>query len=185
MNNEEKRKILLEIRSRAESLISPEDDSFYRDIIVNIDKRIYAIELNNKYGVNVRLREVLGKDYAHIDRYNCDIYIQKVKRILNSKEQPKENEILMVFSFSTGAYIFGDIYYGDLFNEFFEELKKYNYKYIDDLNHDIYFTLEEGSKLFKDYKDIYQKYEKKYFERVKQIKRQELLEELERLDKTE
>ena len=109
--------------------------------------------------------------------------------VLNSEEQPKEDEILIQFAYPTGAYIFGgggwlpskDNYDRELFEEFFEELKTYNYKYIDDLNFYLYFNMENGIKLFKNYDDICKKYQDKWNKRANERKKERLRKELEEL----
>jgi len=53
-------------------------------------------------------------------------------------KQP-EDELLLVISFPTGAYIFGDDYPTEFFKEFFQELKTYNPKYTDTTNKTLYF----------------------------------------------
>ena len=141
-------------------------------------KRIIVKEnLKEKYGVEINIRYINGEENVLIDGWDEYglIFIKRYKNgdVLNSKEQP-DNELLFAFKFHTGAYIFGENYYHDLFNEFFEELKSYKPKYKDELNDSLYFEMENGSKLFNEYDVICKKYQEKYY----QLKKEEEVKEL-------
>lgn len=104
------------------------------------------------------------------------------RTILNSDTQPTEDEMLFYISFSTGAYVFGDDYDKELFNRFFEELKTYKPKYIDELNHDLYYDLKKGAKIFKDYDKIFKKYSEEHKKRYKRNKYEKLKKEIQKME---
>ena len=126
-----------------------------------------------------------------IERYYGNISIGKGMKVLNSKKQPKEDEMLFKFAYPTGAYIFGGSgWYGSdsnydtkTFDEFFEELKTYNYKYIDNMNSCLYFSMENGAKLFNKYQEICEKYQNIWNKRAKEKKKEELEQQLKDLNR--
>lgn len=149
----------------------------------------------DNYGVEIKASRINGEESIKIDDEYADIYITRIlgqgnNHILNSDKQPN-NELLMTYSRSTGSYIFGgawgtDRYYDhELFDMYFEELKKYNYSYIDDLNHKLYFTLDEGFRLYKNYKNICKKYQELFNERRKQHRIDEMKKKIEKLESDE
>ena len=170
-----------------------EEQNDIKTIAERLSKHIIKYFYHDKYGLDLKAYRIESKENINVDDTYADISIYRVRGddvsyILNSKEQPN-NELLMVYSHSTGSYMFGggafsiDEYYDpDLFDMYFEELKKYKYKYIDPINHKIYFDLEEGSKLYKDYKNICEKYQKLFDERRKKYKTERLREQLKELE---
>ena len=60
----------------------------------------------------------------------------------------------------------------------YKELKDY----IDEINQNIYFTIEEGIKLYNDYGDICKKYQKLFNERLKIDKKNKLKSQLEKME---
>lgn len=176
-----------------------EDNIFDEDAImlrkIKDELKYYKIKYDyfDKYGVEIKSNNIMSKESITLDETYANIYISRILGkdncyILNSDKQP-DNELLMCYSHSTGSYMFGggswgnDSYYdSELFDMYFEELKKYNYSYIDDLNHKLYFTLDEGFKLYKDYKDICEKYQKLFDERRKQHKIDEMKKKIEELE---
>ena len=66
-----------------------------------------------------------------------------------------------------------------------EELKTYNYKYIDDMNSCLYFSMENGAKLFNKYQEICEKYQNIWNKRAKEKKKEELEQQLKDLDKVD
>lgn len=158
-----------------------------------VHKYIIKYYYHDKYGLDLRVYNISSEESINVDDRYSTISIYRIKGddisyIPNSEEQPN-NELLMSFKHHTGSYMFGgggfgeDTYYDpDLFNMYFEELMKYNYKYIDPVNHALYFDLDEGSKLYKDYKKICDKYQKLFDERRKKAKAEKLREQLKELE---
>ena len=129
---------------------------------------------------NVDLKELdfYNLDWVYINRGYGNICIGKGMEVLNSYIQPEKDEMLIKFAFPTGAYIFGGYYDKKAFNEFFDELKTFNYKYIDDINSCLYYDMENGAKLFNKYQEICNKYQKKWDKRAKEKKKEELKKQL-------
>lgn len=102
----------------------------------------------------------------------------------NNKKQPEVGKWIFKLSFSTGAYIFGDDYDTETFNEFFTELiEKYNPDFRDDLNHSLYWYVDNpnASKIANDVNSIYKKYLKNRNDRIKKYRIKELEKEIARL----
>lgn len=185
MNYKDKRKAFEDILSKVKEILLEEDSYFLRELARELESMIFAYDLNEKYGLNISEKQIVSNKSIHLEKYRGDIYIRSRVHVLNSMVQPKEAEMLMEFSFPTGGYIFGGNYDMDLFNVFFEELKTYKYKYIDEINKSLYFDLKEGSDLYKDYEKIYDKYRKLYIKKDKERRKKELLEELERMEEND
>ena len=179
------KELLLDIKEKLKKLDELWDECEIRNFEREIDKKLKVIEYKEKYDIDLKTRDIQNADWIYIERFKGTIYIGKGMKVLNSDAQPDENEELIAFCYPTGPYIFGSDYDTEVFEEFFEELKKYNFKYIDDINAKLYFELEQGSKLFKDYDKICKKYQELYDLRSKERKKEELKKQLEMLDKEE
>lgn len=182
--------ILNDIKRLLEQLNELEDDYEVRSFEDKIEKKLEVIKYKETYDIDLKERDFNSLDNVFIDRFKGDIRIGYVKRIFNSDKQPKEQEKLFSFSYPTGPYIFGggsfssfDNYDIETFNEFFEELMKYGYKYIDGLNHKLYFEIEDGVRLFKDYPEICKKYQEIWDKRAIEKKKELLKKQLEEFDK--
>ena len=174
--------LLLHIKEHLKNLLTVDDDYKIRDFLETVKIKLRVINLNKNYGLKIQERDCKGSTFIRIDRYKGSIYIDTPSTILNSTAQPTVGEELMSFDFPTGAYIFGNDYDKELFNEFFEELKTYGYKYIDEINHHIYFDLVNGTKLFNEYPNICQNYQCKYNKRAQERKKERLLAELREME---
>lgn len=164
-----------------------------KDLVKIEASQLFCIRDNHLLGI--KLSNLLGFEneiYVSDSRYqrigNLFNFIHYVKwgenmRISWSDDgrQPEIGEELIEYSFSTGPYVLGGHYDTATFQEFFQELKKFEPKYTDTKNCSLYFTLENGAKLFKVFKDLYQKYKDLSHERNIENKRQELLKQLEEL----
>ena len=165
-----------------------DEDRTLRDIKEKIKKFKVKYEYLDKYGLDLQIDNIDSSESILLSEEYANIRIARVDRISNSFEQPN-NEILMVFSHATGSYMFGggvfsdySYYDDDLFDMYFEELKTYKYSYIDEINQKIYFTIEEGIKLYNDYGDICKKYQKLFNERLKIDKKNKLKSQLEKME---
>ena len=187
------KELLLDINDKLEKLYGLDNDYEINNFKNKIDKKLKVIEYKEKYDIDLREKDFHRLDWVFIKRYYGNIYIGKGMKVLNSEKQPKENEMLFQFAYPTGAYIFGgsgwcgsDCNYDEkTFDEFFEELKTYNYKYIDDLNNCLYFSMENGAKLFNKYQEICEKYQNIWNKRAKEKKKEELEQQLKDLEKVD
>ena len=102
----------------------------------------------------------------------------------NIPNGPKINPTeLLKISFPTGAFIFGDDYDTELFEDFYAELHEVIPAYEDELNYALYYTVENGSKAYEHYRQTYKKYEEMALDRRKQRRIKELEKTLEELKK--
>jgi len=188
MNKEEQRKVIEQIYDLLKTFKREnynDEENFLDRIKDEVNKFKIKYDFLDKYGIDIKKDNIFHEESIIIDDRYARISIYRIRgdktsRILNSDKQPN-NELLMEYNHSIGSYMFGgggwssDHYYdSELFDMYFEELKKYKYKYIDNLNHHIYFDLEEGFKLYKDYKNICDKYQKLFDERRNNAKIKEL-----------
>lgn len=187
------KELLLDINDKLEKLYKLDNDYEINNFKNKIDKKLKVIEYKEKYDIDLREKDFHSLDWVFIERYYGSIYIGKNMKVLNSEKQPKENEMLIEFAYPTGAYIFGGSgWYGSdsnydrkTFDEFFEELKTYNYKYIDDMNSCLYFNMENGAKLFNKYQEICEKYQNIWNKRAKEKQKEELEQQLKDLYKVD
>lgn len=157
----------------------------------NIDSKTWELRsIYDKINDLVRKVEMLNK-YEQLDA-DCDVFgkinfvgdcgIWFIKEILNvGKIEP---ETLLYIGFPTGAYIFGDEYDIDYFFEFYEEVKIIEPKYEDKINHKLFYSFENDMafKAYKHYKNTLFKYQKRYKDRKKDRRIEELKNELKRLE---
>ena len=92
-----------------------------------------------------------------------------------------ENEWLLFVRFPTGAYTFGNNYKAGVFNRFFDELKQFNPKYIDTVNHCLCFDSTTALGFVNNASDIFDKYQVITTEAGKQAKIDKLQAELDKL----
>lgn len=171
---------LIRLVKKHEGLI----DLDIRDIEFKKERDLLLLELND-LGIPINYT-IYNTNY--IDLYNNWIYYVNFKSgngytisCPDDGRQPVD-ERLIVVSFSTGAYIFGEQYDTKTFNEFFNELKSYGYRYIDSANSSIYYDLITGAKVYKDFKDLYAKYLQLAKERNKQNEINKLRKQLQELE---
>ena len=117
---------------------------------------------------------------------NWDTKRQSISWEDNDK-QPCQGETLFKLSFSCGAYVFtGDCkeYYilRDLFKETVSEFLKFKPRYSDSHNNSYYFTLEDGAKVYANYKQILDNAFAKVPVILKEYRKQKLMEQLKELE---
>lgn len=165
----------------------------YKDICIydtdemesKANKHLFGIELKEKYGLNINPRDIHSLEYIRFGEYKAiGWWGEKYRRTVSWSDdgnQPKD-ELLFVIGFSTGAYIFGDDYPEEIFKEFWEELKKYQPKYCDTVNHNMYFSIQSASKIFNDFDSLLTKFREIYRDQAKARKIKKMKEELEKLE---
>lgn len=178
MSAEEMKELLLDIKEKLNKLDELCDECEIRNFNQKIDKKLKVIEYKEKYDIDLKETDFYNLDWVYIKRNYGSIYIGKGMKVLNSNIQPEKDEMLIQFAFPTGAYIFGSYYDEKVFNEFFDELKTFNYKYIDDINSCLYYDMENGAKLFNKYQEICNKYQKKWDKRAIEKEKKELRKQL-------
>ncbi len=124
---------------------------------------LFGIELKEKYGLDIDPKNMRSLDYNSFGDHLCiSRYGEGRKRTISWPDQDRqpENELLLQIGFPTGAYIFGKDYPKELFQKFFNELKTYKPKYTDSHNDCLYFSMDNASGVFNNFKAILQKYYK-------------------------
>lgn len=125
---------------------------------------LFGIKLKDEYGLNIDPKYVNRFDWYEVNRY-CHICTWGTGHSISwsdDKRQPEIGEVLVVYSFPTGAYIFGSSYENDypteFFKSFWDELKSYSPKYCDTVNHSLYFSIETAKDVFNNFNEILKKY---------------------------
>lgn len=149
---------------------------------------LLGLELKEKYGLNINPEDVRSLDYNNFGKYrSIGWWGEKYRRTIswsNDGSQP-EDELLLSLCFPTGAYIFGNSndndYPEELFKKFWQELKSYNPEYVDTVNKNLFFSIENASKIFNDFPGILEKYYEINKRDSKERKIKKLKEEIEKL----
>jgi IS1 family transposase len=134
----------------------------------------YSVDIRDKLNLLItreKIQESFGiklKDcYEYDDTYfkvGYDQYIAKYgedyKRTISWSDDGRqpEDEWLLAITYPTGAYIFGDDYQKETFEQFFNELKSFEPKYVDTNNHCVYYTADKAKAVYEKVDEIYQKY---------------------------
>lgn len=125
------------------------------------DNHLFGIQLRDTFGLNIDPKKIDSTNYVRLnDYFHIAIFGEKHNRTISwpdVKGQPK-NELLLYIGFPTGAYIFGEDYPTELFRQFWDELKSYNPKYSDSMNHNLYWDLPNAKDIFNNYDSILIKY---------------------------
>lgn len=180
--------ILNAIRKNKDLLVFDLSDLEYK-----AKAHLFGLELKEKYGLNIDPKRVDATDY---ERFSNDriigLFGEKRGRMISwpvDGRQPKD-EYLFTVSFPTGAYIFGE---GEMFNkeyptEFFQrfwnELKGYKPDYVDEVNHGLYWKLENAKEIFNNYESVLGKYHDLNKEDVKLRRIEKMKKELAELEKS-
>lgn len=154
-----------------------------------VRKISYAAKLEKDYGIqDITLSMIQGSESNVYVRINDNMYIasmgEKYRRKISwpaDGRQP-DDEVMLVVSFPTGAYMFGDSYPTELFERLWEEIKSYDFKYVDDMNHNIYFPLDVAAPIVNGFHDLLSKYYKIFEEEANARRVEKLRQELARLE---
>ena len=150
------------------------------DIENQIDRMLEHCKQYEEWGVNYW-------DWNYSINKFCNACFIKRSPYSNEYKKNKalgtDREYFLIY-FPTGAYIFGDEYYSDLFNEFFYKLVEITQPfYVDELNHELYYTEENAGKANDAVEPLYKEYKEKYKLLKKERKIQELKEQLAEMEK--
>ena len=156
----------------------------YNDLQSRSNNHLFGLELKEKYGFEIKPEDIRSLDWNRFGNYlGIGLYGEKYRRTISWSDDGKqpEDELMVCISFPTGAYIFGDDYPTELFQQFWNELKTYNPKYSDTVNGNLYFSMENGAKVFNEFNEILNKYYELNEKDAKKRKIKKLQEELEEL----
>lgn len=131
------------------------------DVSNRLEQLITREEIQESFGINL-----LGcYDYSDTHFRVCsDTYIAKYGSKhnqtiswLDEGKQPKD-EWLLAITYPTGAYIFGDDYQKETFEQYFNELKEFEPKYVDTANHCLYYTADKAKAVYEKVGEVLKKY---------------------------
>ena len=122
---------------------------------------LFGVELKEKYGLDINPKDVNRLDWIKFGEYRTIAWFgDKYNRTISWSDDRRQplDELLLLISFPTGAYIFGNDYPYKLFQTFFDELKSFNPEYIDTNNKSLYFKIENAKDVFNSFNGILGKY---------------------------
>lgn len=155
------------------------------DISYKLEMLITREEIQESFGIN------LANCYEYSDTYfkvGYDQYIakygDKYNRTISWSEDGRqpEDEWLFCVSYPTGAYIFGEDYQKTTFKQYFNELKEFEPKYVDEVNHYLYYTADKAKAVYEKVDEITKKYRAVAEENRKASKIEKLKKQLEELE---
>lgn len=162
------------------------NEGTYRAIRDKILDEMQTLKIEDMFGIKIPQGERYRKTYYRIDEYaHICLFGENHRRTISWSDdgrQPEE-EWLYSFGFSTGAYIFHSDYPSKTFNNFFVELKSFNPKYADTVNHNLYFTAENAKGVHDAFPAIFNAHRDRCLDEIKQNKIDKLQKELEALNK--
>jgi len=171
----------------------------YKDIcLIDINElkrkskiHLLGVQLKEVYGLNIEPKNVSSIDWISFGEYKRiawfgENYNRKISCSIDGS-QP-EDELLFMFSFSTGPYMFGDgglgseDYPTDFFQKFWLELKSYKPDYVDEVNRSLYWRLANAKEMFNSFDDILKKYYELNKEDIKLRRIAKMKSDLEKLE---
>lgn len=180
MNIEEVRKsyqaVFKVLNKHKENIDFDLKDLKYKSEVHILELRLNELGFKVNYIGNLTYVDI--RNYFHYVHYTPDT---KFSISWSDDGRQPSNEELIKVSFPTGAYIFGDSYPTSVFNRLFTELKSFNPLYTDTANSSLYFSLEDGARVYKEFDEIYKKYRELHIEESKVQKIKELEEQLAKL----
>ena len=153
-------------------------------LISIIDGRLFAAELEEKYGLKTDHSKFWNRDYINLNNYvGIFKYGEGTRRSISWSDDDTQpgDEYLYAIQFSTGAYIFGEDYPTEIFNKFFVELKSHKPDFCDSHNHGLYWRLENTQQINDKFQDILKHWSEVNREDAKRRKKEALQKEIEKL----
>lgn len=128
------------------------------------EKQVFAYEFSSKHNITIDAKQLSLNNGvwitlpSRLESMYIGTFGKKYNRTVMNNKQDVDEEILLYISFPTGAYIFGDDYPQKFFEKFYSELKEYKPKYCDDMNHGLYFSMDNAENILNTYDKICDKY---------------------------
>lgn len=131
------------------------------DIGHTLKSLILREELQESFGINLTNCYDYSATYFKVgyDQYIAK-YGEKHNRTISwpdDGKQPKD-EWLFCISYPTGAYMLGEDYQTETFKQFFNELKGFEPKYVDTVNHCLYYADDVAKVVYEKVDEITKKY---------------------------
>jgi len=161
------------------------------DVLIHESKlHLFGAKLKFDYGYNIDPKRLTSLDYNRFGDYMfIEMWNDNSNRMISWSDdgrQPKD-ELLLKISFPTGPYIFSyknnRDYPKEIFDKFFNELKSFKPKYTDTTNNNLYYSIENGARVFNSLNNIINKYEKLYAKEYNKEKLKKMEEDIKKLKK--
>lgn len=155
------------------------------DISYKLESLITKEEIQESFGISLRHCYNYETSYFQIGEGKfISKYGKKYNRTIpwSADGRQPEDEWLFAITYSTGAYIFGEDYQKETFQQFFNELKEFEPKYVDQANHGLYYTADKAKAVYEKVDEITKKYRQIAEENRKDSKIAALKKQLEELE---
>ncbi len=131
------------------------------DIAYKLEQLITREEIQESFGINLAGCYDYSATYFKVgdDRYIAK-YGDKHNRTVSWSDdgnQPKD-EWLLAITYPTGAFIFGEDYQKETFAQYFNELKEFEPKYVDTVNHCLYYAADKAKAVYEKVDEVLKKY---------------------------
>lgn len=184
----DKKEALTKINSLIEKLLKEVNLGYKVDCFKSdINTMIKIMEVCDTFGLSRTLAEnnPSWDNISISQERRVSLHGEKYRRTISWSDdgkQPDEGEWLYVITFSSGAYFLHEKYPTDLFNELWQDLKSYKPKYIDTVNHCLYYAPQEAKSVHEAYEGIIKKYRGMVKDHLEKKRIEELKAELEKLE---
>lgn len=146
------------------------------------NSNLRRIEYYERYGIKLE-NPVTSEEYYSINSYTFINKLNGSNRKISWPDDGKQPKgYRYCIEFSTGAFMFGEDYPTEFFQQFFDELKSYKPDNIDSHNHQLYWKLENAKAIHENFNSILQKYNELNVAHQKKRKIEKLQEELKQLE---
>lgn len=149
------------------------------------EAHLFGVKLRDQYGLNINPKIIENPGYIDLRNEACiATFGKEYGRTISwsaDGRQP-DNELLLKIGFCTGAYMFGNDYPTDFFEQFFTHLKTFAPKYVDDANHCLYWSMDNAKDIWNVYPELLKEWHQKNKEDLKERRKKHLMEELAKLD---
>lgn len=157
----------------------------FSDVVNETTRAEYANVLCEDYGLTGITADKISRSFPNIYIKVSDFaYIasmgSKYQRTISwsaDGRQPKD-EVMFILTFPTGPYAIGEEYPKELFMEMWNAFKSYGFKYVDDVNKNMYFELTNAAPIYLEHYNIVRKYWQKYREEADKRRAEKLRTEL-------
>lgn len=132
----------------------------FQDLELKANNHLFGLELKEVYGLEIDEKIINNIQYQKLKDNVYLAFIDSERTTISWEDSGKKpkGERLIMFSYPTGPYIFGQDYPFEFFKKFFLELKSFKPDYVDSTNSNLYFKLENAKEVFNNYDSILKKY---------------------------
>ncbi len=136
-------------------------------------------------GILINQDNIGNSDYCRLyDHVSIGVWGKENRRMLSMSDNGKQpnNEWMLSVCFPSGAYILSKEYVKDVFDDFFNEILKFNAAFVDTTNHNVLFYPKDAKAIYDALPSLITKYRELAQLSAIDAKRERLQKELAELD---